>query len=387
MENAIRNKNADFLILIVDDVPKNIQLLGKTLDDKGYQVAAVTKGDQVVRTAKKHTPDLILLDIMMPEKSGFEVCKELKADDELSEIPVIFLTARSEEEDIIKGLNLGGADYVTKPFNSGELLARIDTHLTLKKARDRILQQQEELQRLSETKDKLYSIIAHDLKGALFGITGIAEILRSDLEQLEVEEEIMDNIALIYQSAHSANQILENLLMWIRMQTDLLDLDYTEFRTSDCINECIKLYKVQARDKGLQFEFNNNVEDAVLFADRQMISTVFRNLISNAIKFSDTGNRIFIDVHAGNDVREITVRDQGIGMPEEIQENIFNPGNRPERDGTKNEKGTGLGLLLCKEFVKMHDGDISVKSESGKGSEFKVILPKKLSKQTGQPAG
>ncbi len=131
----------DFVILIVDDIAKNIQLLGKILDNQGYGVVAVTQGDQVLKAARKHDPDLILLDIMMPEKSGFEVCEELKADEDLAEIPVIFLTARSDEEDIIKGLNLGGADYVTKPFNSGELLARIETHLSLKNARDRIIRQ------------------------------------------------------------------------------------------------------------------------------------------------------------------------------------------------------------------------------------------------------
>jgi two-component system sensor histidine kinase/response regulator len=375
MKNTAQKKNADFLILIVDDVPKNIQLLGKILDNKGYQIVAVTKGDQVVKAAKKHTPDLILLDIMMPEKSGFEVCKELKADDELSEIPVIFLTARSEEEDIIKGLKLGGADYVTKPFNSGELLARIDTHLSLKEARDRIVQQQQELQELSETKDKLYSIIAHDLKGALFGITGIANILQSELEDLEAEEEIKDNIALIHQSAHSANQILENLLMWTRMQTDLLDLDPTEFSLTECIEESNGLYEVKARKKQVQIEFES--ENTMIYADEQMISTVFRNLISNAIKFSDIGGCIFIEIDSTDDAREVVVRDEGVGMSEEVQQNIFNPEDRPEREGTENEKGTGLGLLLCKEFVNMHNGEISVESEPDKGSEFRVILPRK----------
>ncbi|WP_445664162.1 hybrid sensor histidine kinase/response regulator [Fodinibius sp. AD559] len=383
MKNTDNKKNGDSLILIVDDVPKNIQLLGKILDNKGYQVVAVTKGDQVVRAAKKHMPDLILLDIMMPEKSGYEVCQELKADNKLEEIPVIFLTARSEEEDIIKGLNLGGADYVTKPFNSGELLARIDTHLSLKKARDQIVQQQQELQQLSETKDKLYSIIAHDLKGALFGISGIADILQEDIARHEVDKDIKENISLIYQSSHAANQILENLLMWTRMQTDLLDLDSTKFSLSECIEESIGLYEVKARKKQVDIEFES--ENTMIEADRQMISTVFRNLISNAIKFSDSEGRIFIQVDSTDDIRSVTVRDEGMGMPEEVRQNIFNPEKRPKREGTDNEKGTGLGLLLCKEFVKMHNGELTVESEPGKGSEFRVTIPKKSTKQNDLP--
>ncbi len=374
----------DFLILIVDDIAKNIQLLGKVLDNKGYRVVAVTNGEQAIKAARKHEPDLILLDIMMPGKSGYEVCEELKADDGLSEIPIIFLTARSEEEDVVKGLNMGGADYVTKPFNSRELLARIETHLSLKEARDQIIDQREELKQLSETKDKLYSIIAHDLKGALFGISGMTEMLQFDLEQQEVGQEIKDNISLVYQSAHSANQILENLLVWTRMQTNLLDLKPAEFSLSECIEECIELYEMQANEKQVQVKFES--ENTMLYADREMISTVFRNLISNAIKFSNSGDRIFIELDASENDRTVTIEDEGLGMPEEVRRNIFNPGNRPQRHGTKREKGTGLGLLLCKEFVEMHNGEISVESEPDEGTLFRITLPEAAATQNGQPA-
>jgi len=365
----------DFLILIVDDIAKNIQLLGKVLDNKGYGVVAVTNGEQAIKAAKKHEPDLILLDIMMPGKSGYEVCKELKADEKLSEIPVIFLTARSEEEDIIKGFNLGGADYVTKPFNSGELLARIETHLSLKKAQDQIIDQQEALQNLTETKDKLYSIIAHDLKAALFGIAGMTEMLQLDLEEEEIDEEIKHNISLTNQAALSANQILENLLVWTRMQTNLLKLNPAKFSLTECIEECIQLYEMQAKEKQVPVKFES--ENTMLYADREMISTVLRNLISNAIKFSNAGDRVFIDLNASDEDRIITVKDEGLGMPEEIRSNIFNPGNRPKRHGTNREQGTGLGLLLCKEFIEMHNGEIVVESEPGHGTEFKVVLPVK----------
>lgn len=364
----------DFLILIVDDIAKNIQLLGKVLDNQGYGVVAVTDSDRVLQTAKKHEPDLILLDIMMPGKSGYEVCEELKADQDLSDIPIIFLTARSEEEDVIKGLNLGGSDYVTKPFNSGELLARIKTHLSLKRARDQVIQQQQKLQELTKTKEKLYSIIAHDLKGALFGISGLAEILQSDLDEQDVDNQIVEHIALIHQSAHSANQILENLLSWTRMQGGEMDMDPKEFSLSKCIEDCIDLYQIQAKKKQVDLLFEGG--DAMLYADRQMISTIFRNLISNAIKFSDNGDRIFIEIDSNSDVRKVMVKDEGLGMPEDIRRNIFNPQDRPKREGTEREKGTGLGLLLCKEFVEMHNGEISVESEPGQGTQFEVILPK-----------
>ncbi len=372
MEESDQQNTKDDLVLIVDDVPKNIQLLGKILDNNGYRVVAVTKGEQVRSTAEKHRPDLILLDIMMPDKTGYEVCEELKEDEELSDIPVIFLSARSEEEDIVKGLNLGGADYVTKPFRSGELLARIQTHLSLKEARDEIVRQQKEVQELTGTKDKLYSIIAHDLKNALFGISGLAEILHSDLDEKVVNEEIREKIGLINQSSQTATQILENLLAWTRLQSDALNLSPTEFSLSECIEECIGLYKTQASNREVQIDFD--AKNTTLYADKEMISTVFRNLLSNAIKFSDAGDEISIIVEAHDKTVEVSVADEGSGMKEEVRKNIFNPAERPKGDSEK--QGTGLGLLLCKEFVEIHEGDITVESRPGEGSNFKVRLPK-----------
>lgn len=375
MKKENQQNSNDDIILIVDDVSKNIQLLGKILDNNGYKIVAVTNGDQVMKAAKKYVPSLILLDIMMPGKTGYEVCEELKNDPKLSSIPIIFLTARTEEEDIVKGLKLGGADYITKPFNSGELLARIETHLSLKKARDLIVEQQEDLHQLSQTKDKLYSIIAHDLKGALFGITGIAELLLDELNQKNVDTDINENVDLIFKSAHSANQILENLLIWTRLQTNLLELDATHFSLAECIENCIQLYQTQANHKNVQIKFTP--QNTTVYADEQMMSTVFRNLISNAIKFSSSGDSIYVEVNGTGQAHKITVRDEGMGMPKDVIADIFNPKDRPQREGTSSEKGTGLGLLLCKEFVEMHDGKIMVESEPGSGTEFSVTFPKK----------
>lgn len=384
MKEDIQESN--FLILIVDDIAKNLQLLGKILDNRGYRVLAATDGDQAIKAAKKHLPDLILLDIMMPGLSGYDVCRELKADEELSEIPVIFLTARSDEEDVIKGFDLGGSDYVTKPFNSGELLARIQTHLSLKKARDQIIRQQEKLRQITNTKDKLYSIIAHDLKGALAGISGMADIVDEELEAETVNDEIKNYINLIYNSSTSANLILENLLSWTKMQGGELEMNPEKFSLLEEIEVIIHLYQTLANKKGIEISVQSEGETDTIFADKQMISTVIRNLISNAIKFSNEGDRITIQVEesdTGNGVK-LSVKDQGIGMPEEIQQNIFNPDERPKRKGTDNEGGTGLGLVMCKEFIEAHNGELFVKSEVDEGSEFTFILPNEINQKTEQ---
>lgn len=368
-------RKEEFLILIVDDIAKNIQVIGKILDNRGYRVVAVTKSDQVLKAALEHSPDLILLDIMMPGKSGYEICREMKANERLSNIPVIFLTARSEEEDVIKGLNLGGADYVTKPFNSGELLARIETHLSLKHARDQIIQQREKLQQLSKTKDKLYSIIAHDLTGALFGISGLAEIVHHNLRDQPVDDETKENIKQISHSLAIANTILKNLLAWARLQTDTLKLTPEKFSLSEEIDKNVQLLKTLAQKKQVSIQIEPNHEDIMVVADKQMLSTIIRNLLSNAIKFSNAGDQVTLNAAHTNSCIQLSVQDQGIGMPAEIQEHIFNPEERPKRSGTDKESGTGLGLLLCKEFIEAHNGKIRIESEPGQGSYFQLTIP------------
>lgn len=365
----------DFVILIVDDIAKNIQLLGKILDNQGYGVVAVTNGEQVLKAARNHDPDLILLDIMMPEKSGYEVCEELKADEDLAEIPVIFLTARSEEEDVIKGLNLGGADYVTKPFNSGELLARIDTHLSLKNARDRIIRQREKLQQLSKTREKLYSIIAHDLKGALFGISGLAEVVDDKLRDQPVDEETKDNIKRISHSLTVANSILENLLAWARLQTDKLKMNPERFSLSEEVDKNVQLLQTLAQQKQVEIQVELDNEKIMVEADKQMLSTIIRNLLTNAIKFSDAGDQVVLEVTRTDSGIKLSVQDEGIGMPAEVREHIFNPNDRPKRSGTDKESGTGLGLLLCKEFIEAHNGEIQVDSKVGQGTHFQFAIP------------
>lgn len=373
MKDDIQEK--DFLILIVDDIAKNVQLLGKILDNQGYGVVAVTDSMQVVKTTKNHKPDLILLDIMMPGKSGFEVCRELKADDELSDIPIIFLTARSEVEDVTKGLNLGGADYVTKPFNSGELLARIDTHLSLKNARDQIIRQQEKLQKLTKTKEKMYSIAAHDLKGALMGIYGLAELADSKLKEESVPEKIKKYVRLIYHGACASNLLLGNLLAWTRLQTDKLRLSPEKFSLSDEIEKNVQLLQIQAQKKEIDIQVELKNKEVVTVADRQMLSTVIRNLLSNAIKFSREGDKVVLKVVQEDSGIQLSVIDEGIGMPAEIQNHIFNPEERPSRPGTDKESGAGLGLLLCKEFIEAHNGEIRVESEPGQGTSFQLAIP------------
>ncbi len=245
----------------------------------------------------------------------------------------------------------------------------------LKKNEEKIKSQNEELKKLTETRDKLYSVIAHDLKGAFVGILGMQELLISDLEDTPINEKTKHKLQRAYHATENGHQLLENLLEWIQYQTASLKADFQQFDLARLMESIICLLHSMADNKDITIQTRYDV-DTLLEGDIEMISTIFRNLISNAIKFSHPGNTVEVSVKEDSDTVTVSVRDEGVGMSDEIRSSLFDPEHRPKRKGTKSEKGTGLGLLLCKEMVDIHHGEIDVRSEVSEGSEFIVTFPK-----------
>lgn len=370
----LENSTEGASVLIVDDIPKNLQLLAKLLDEEGYNIAAVNKGTQVILSAKKFRPDLILLDVMMPDKNGFEVCRELKKEPDLKSIPVVFLTGKAEQKDIVEGLRIGGADYVTKPFNSEELLARVETHVLLKRSKDKILEQNEHLLSLNKTKDKIYSVIGHDLRGPINAITGFSELLLLHFENHSEDDSVIKKLRIIRQSTLNVSRLLNNLLSWARTQTGDLSLLIKEFSVEEVVQKTIDLLSLAATGKGIEIYFDPAPFPEVR-GDEQMIATIVRNFLSNAIKFCNAGDRIELILQQDSGSWSISVKDEGAGMPEEIQKKLFNADVHPSTTGTAHEKGTGLGLMLCKKLAEMHGGSILVESRPGEGSVFTLRVP------------
>lgn len=370
----LENSTEGASVLIVDDIPKNLQLLAKLLDEEGYNIAAVNKGTQVILSAKKFRPDLILLDVMMPDKNGFEVCRELKKEPDLKSIPVVFLTGKAEQKDIVEGLRIGGADYVTKPFNSEELLARVETHVLLKRSKDKILEQNEHLLSLNKTKDKIYSVIGHDLRGPINAITGFSELLLLHFENHSEDDSVIKKLRIIRQSTLNVSRLLNNLLSWARTQTGDLSLLIKEFSVEEVVQKTIDLLSLAATGKGIEIYFDPAPFPEVR-GDEQMIATIVRNFLSNAIKFCNAGDRIELILQQDSGSWSISVKDEGAGMPEEIRQKLFNADMHPSTTGTAHEKGTGLGLMLCKKLAEMHGGSILVESRPGEGSVFTLRVP------------
>jgi signal transduction histidine kinase len=360
-------------ILIVDDVPANLKILGDILEDEGYIVRPVLTGMLAIQVAEKEVPDLILLDIMMPDLDGYEVCRRLKENQNLSDVPVIFISALSNTNDIVKALNAGGADYITKPFKAEEVKARVATHLKLYQQRKEICEQSKELIELNATKDKFFSIVAHDLRGPFTSLLGFTRMLEEDIFSMS-HQEIQKIAAVLSKSATNLYNLLENLLEWARMQRGMTTFVPELFLLHEIMNASIQPVIESARNKNIELALN--IPDGLqVNADERMFEAVVRNLITNAVKFTQRGGKIDISaMQTDNDFIEISIRDSGIGMNREIIGNLFNLDKVSGRKGTEGEPSTGLGLIICKDFIEKHGGRIWVDSEEGKGSTFYFTL-------------
>jgi two-component system, sensor histidine kinase and response regulator len=361
-------------ILVVDDNKRNLQVVGNILHEEQYKVAMAINGPTALKLAAQLKLDLVLLDIMMPEMDGFEVCKKLKENEETREIPVIFLTAKVETDDVVEGFNLGGVDYITKPFKQKELLVRIKTHLDLLQSKRKIAEQASLLQSNNAFKDRLFSIIGHDLRSPLSSIKFTIDMIKSGVIELgdDFFHELIDQLA---KTTDEAFTLLENLLGWAKSQSGNLPVVPEEFSLKEMAESIARLQKLNIINKNIELFLDIN-ENLNVYADNQMINTVLRNLLSNAIKFTPNGGKIQILATKTNDHSvQVSVVDSGVGISEENMKRLFNNTNPLKTYGTNNEAGSGLGLILCKDFVEKNGGTLKVRSEEGKGSTFSFNMP------------
>jgi len=358
--------NVQHKILIVDDVTKNIQLVASFLKQAGYDINFAINGKDALRHIKKKKFDLILLDIMMPEMDGLEVCHQIKSHPGSKDIPVIFLTAKTDVESISTAFEVGGVDYITKPFNRTELLARVRTHLELQS-------QRRNLEELNATKDKFFSIIGHDLKSPLNQLLSLSEIILNEL-QTGKKEEVIRMTNLLKDSAKSARLLLENLLDWSRSQTGKIYFSPEMLDICKITKEVVELNAQNAFQKNIKIKSSVRPETKA-FADENMVKTILRNLISNSIKFTKKGGEIKLSAEEVNGMIVYSVADNGIGIKDEDIDKLFRIEVNPKTIGNSTEKGTGLGLILCKEFVEINGGEIWAESKWREGTTFKFKVP------------
>ena len=368
---------SDYKILIVDDVVSNVLLLKILLTNEKFQVCTASNGNMCIEMAKSEHPDLILLDVMMPDLNGFDTAVILKKDPETQEIPIIFLTALNNPSDLVKGFQVGANDFLTKPFNKEELVMRVMHQIQLVAAKRIIIRQNEELRRTISNRDKMYSVIAHDLRSPMASIRMVLNLAVNVVSKEVVGDEIFGLLDKANRESEETHDLLDNLLKWTKSQTGRLSVVYQDLDLDDIVPGVVDIFRMIAEMKKIDLKYIPADEKLIVHADNDMIKTIIRNFLSNAVKFTPEGKAVEVFYKREGDFARISVRDHGVGIAPERVDTIFRTGETTY--GTGGEEGSGLGLQLCQDFARKNGGDAHVESTLGEGSTFSFTIP--LTKQ------
>lgn len=390
-------------ILIVDDTPENLQVLSATLLDRGYKVRGVINGKMAIRAAQAGSPDLILLDIKMPEMDGYEVCMQLKADPKTSEIPVIFISALDEVLDKVTAFQVGGVDFITKPFHVAEVLARIEHQLTIQRLKKQLLDRNTELQQeiierkkaeeaaaaASLAKSQFVANMSHELRTPLNAILGFTEVMSRDSF---LGDENLENLRIINRSGQHLLELINDVLDLSKIEAGIISLDERSFDLYQLLDTLEEMFQIKAETKNLQVKFfvHPNVPQYIK-TDEKKLRVCLINLLGNAIKFTLDGGRICLraSVESKQQLAEseigpnstsgepflilFEVEDTGVGIAAAEVDTLFDAFVQTEA-GRNAADGTGLGLTITKKYVQIMGGDIGIKSVLGEGTSFKFNI-------------
>lgn len=371
---------AESLILIVDDTPANLRLLSHVLNKKGYNHIEASNGKEAVELAKEHEPDLILLDIMMPDMDGYQVIKKIKSDQLIQDIPIIFLSSLTDTDDKIEAFKSGGVDYITKPFQKEETLARINTHLKIRSLqkqlneRIKVLRQREiELSRLNQKKDDLVRMVSHDIKNPLTGIIGLVKLMRES-DKISAEEQ-KQMLSVVEDSGSNLLNMVREVLDRESKKAEPETLDYTTVEVIELLERVISMNKAKSLVKEISLSYKVDPKKCEAVIDENKIEIAVNNLVSNALKFTPSKGEILVKASMNNEHLLFEVKDTGIGIPKKMQADLFKSKVKSSREGTSGEAGTGLGLDIVQLYVEMHGGEVWVESELDKGTKFFIKIP------------
>jgi len=358
--------NSEINIVIVDDTEINILMLEKLLKIKRYSIKSFYSAEGVVEYLKDNSVNLVLLDIMMPNVDGFELCENIKSVEELKDIPIIFISAKNEEEDKVKGFQLGAVDYIEKPFKALELLSRVNTHIQNQISK-------EKLTKMNIEKDKFLSILSHDLRGPFTSILGNLELLRLEDIVSDNSKRVLELIKDITSSSKNFYRLLEDLLQWGLVQRGKIVVNKEDLQVLE-IFEIVKMmygHSFKNKDISLVIECEDSF---TINADKFMIKEAIGNLVSNSIKFTNRGGNIVLKAYSLNSKKVISIEDNGVGMTQDQIDILFDLSSSNTTKGTEMEKGTGLGMILVDEFVSKNGGIIDIESSQGVGTVFKLVF-------------
>ncbi|MEX2488594.1 MAG: hybrid sensor histidine kinase/response regulator [Pseudomonadales bacterium] len=363
-------------ILVVDDDSGNLALLTRILQRKGYRTLAASSGAEALDLAHGTSPDLILLDVLMPGMDGYETCRRLRTNASLAEVPILFISGKSDSVDRLEAFHAGGVDYITKPFDGREVIARVKAHLDIQdlqiKLKQRNAQLQEfndQLRELEAHRDQLVSMIVHDMRSPITVINSTLKLIGDELKERK-DEEFMEDIRIAVKNGEILSKMAEDLLHVSRLESGTVELNLLVQSLPELIHSVVETRKVSAAGIDFGLALDENVPPVAV--DSDVIKRVLDNLIGNAISFSQKGDSITLDLTADRDNVIVGIGDNGPGVSEDMQAKIF---EKFHSGGAGRKHSIGLGLAFCKLAVEAHGGNIGVCSEPGSGSRFWFTLP------------
>lgn len=365
---------AEFKLLVVDDVQTNVLLLKALLGKEGYGILVANNGQEALEVIRNENPDLILLDVMMPGMDGFEVAERLKSEEYRCEIPIIFLTALDDTQSIVNGFKLGAGDFISKPFRKEELMVRIKHQLSLVAARRIIEEKNEELRKTIAGRDKMYSVIAHDLRSPMASMKMLLNTIMMSVEKDKIDPDIFDMLEMSNKTSEEVFSLLDNLLKWTKSQLGKLTVIPQKLDISGLADGVVEVMNSVAEVKHIKL-IRTDHESFFVYVDIEMIKSVLRNLISNAVKFSNPDSEIKVGIKAEDGKVIVSVTDSGKGIKKEDQHKLLKDSTHFTTYGTNSEEGSGLGLLLCRDFARKNGGELWFESEENLGSVFSFSLP------------
>ncbi|HUR58072.1 MAG TPA: hybrid sensor histidine kinase/response regulator [Opitutaceae bacterium] len=353
-------------LLMVDDQDVNLRIVGGTLRRLGFEVVVANNGDKALALLESDAFDLILLDVLMPGRDGFEICRAIRADTRWSNIPIIFLSNAGDKNLIVRALEAGGVDYVTKPFNSAELVSRVRTHVALKVARD-------QLKQLLEDKEELLGILAHDLKNHLGGIKVCAHALHATVEK-QSDAALTSLAANIHTGTDQMFAFVVEFLANCAAERDLT-ITAEPVWLDELVATVARQYEEAARRKRITLLRSGKIT-APTATDPAAVNRILHNLISNAVKFSPAGTTVHVNVETDYEGGAICrVQDQGPGFTAEDKKKMFRRYQRLSAQPTADEPSTGLGLSIVKKLVERLGADIACNNRGAGGTTFILRFP------------
>ena len=372
-------------ILIVDDDMINIKLLKRMLFSENYTFYEAQNGDAAIELVSKIDPDLILLDVMMPGMSGFEVCRRLKHNEGTKSIPIVMVTALKEKEHRLNAMKSGADDFLSKPVDSTEILIRVKSLLRIKSYHDEISANYKEiaaknahLLELEKIKEGLMHMIVHDLRNPLAALSGYLDLVLLDKQNLSLNQ--IQCLEYSLESCRELNEMIGGLLDIYKMEQGRMQLNLEPAELDDLIAQSVQQFQFKAAEKQLSINFERGNRENRISVDRGLVKRVFANLLQNAVRHTPSGGKIEIITSSdeAGDTLRVEFRDNGIGLAPEYHLSVFDKFEQvgmADRPG-ENVGASGLGLAFCKAAVEAHGGKIWVESAGlGTGSNFQICLP------------